>query len=144
MSTVMPGFHFQVEWGGTRIGFTEVSGLDARTTPIEYREGSSPTAEKVSIPGLKSNGHVVLKRGVMPNDNEFFDWYATIGVGEVEKRDITISLLNEAHEPVMVWKLRDAWPVAVIAPTLKAMASEIAIESLEIAHGGITVQAAGR
>ena len=58
----------------------------------------------------------------------------------MEKRDIVISLLNDANEPVMVWKLREAWPVAIEAPTLNAMESEIAIETLEIAHGGISVE----
>lgn len=140
MNTPLPAFHFQVEWGGQRIGFTEVSGLDARTEPIEYREGSSPTAEKTSVPGLKVNGAVTLKRGVIPNDNEFFRWYSTVRAGTVEKRDIVISLLNDAHEPVMVWKLREAWPVAIEAPTLNAMESEIAIETLELAHGGISVE----
>jgi len=139
MTIPMPVFHFKVEWGGTRIGFTEVSGLDARTEAIEYREGSSPESGKITIPGLQSNGHVTLKRGVVPPDNEFFEWYRTIRAGTAEKRDIVISLLNEAHEPVMVWKLRDAWPVAIEAPTLNAMASEIAIETLEFVHGGITV-----
>lgn len=140
MTTPLPAFHFQVEWGGKRIGFTEVSGLDARTERIEYREGSSPVAEKMNIPGLKANGTVTLKRGVMVNDNEFFQWYATVRAGTVEKRDIVISLLNEDHEPVMIWKLREAWPVAIEAPTLDAMASEIAIETLELAHEGIRVE----
>ena len=28
----LPVFHFRVEWGGTRIGFSEVTGL----TPVSY------------------------------------------------------------------------------------------------------------
>jgi phage tail-like protein len=76
----------------------------------------------------------------MAHDNEFFEWYSTIGTGTVEKRDIVISLLNDQHEPVMVWMLRDAWPVTIEAPTLNAMECEIAIESLVLAHGGISIQ----
>ena len=37
----LPKFHFQVDWGGTRIGFTEVTGLQIETEVVEYREGSS-------------------------------------------------------------------------------------------------------
>ena len=140
MNTPLPAFHFLVGWDGTRTGFSEVIGLDARTKAIEYREGSSPAAENTSIPGLKANGNVTLKRGVMPHDNEFFEWYSTIRIGTVEKRDITISLLNDQHEPVMVWKLRDAWPVSIEAPTLNAMESEIAIETIVLAHGGISIE----
>ncbi len=41
----------------------------------------------------------------------------------------------------MVWKLKNAWPVSVEGPALDAMQSEIAIESLEIAHEGIAIEA---
>jgi hypothetical protein len=58
MNTPLPAFHFLVEWGGTRTGFTEVIGLDARTKAIEYREGSSVAAETISVPGLKENGNI--------------------------------------------------------------------------------------
>jgi phage tail-like protein len=140
MNTPLPAFRFMVDWGGKRVGFSEVSGLDTRAEMIEYREGSSPVDEKIAIPGLKKTGTVTLKRGVMARDNDFFQWYATVRAGTAERRDITISLLNEDSEPVMVWKLREAWPVAIEAPTLNAMASEIAIESLEIAHGGLRIE----
>jgi phage tail-like protein len=58
-----------------------------------------------------------------------------------ERRDVTISLLDGEHTPVMVWKLKNAWPVSVEGPVLDAMQSEIAIESLEIAHEGIAIEA---
>ena len=42
----LPKFHFRVEWGGTRIGFTEVTGLEVSTDVIEYRDGASPEYSK--------------------------------------------------------------------------------------------------
>ena len=36
----IPKFHFRVEWGGVRIGFTEVTGLTVENEVIEYREGN--------------------------------------------------------------------------------------------------------
>ena len=38
----LPAFHFSVQWGGTRIGFTEVAGLTQENQAIEYRDGSFP------------------------------------------------------------------------------------------------------
>ena len=38
----LPAFHFILEWGGSRIGFTEVSGLTVETQAIDYRDGASP------------------------------------------------------------------------------------------------------
>ena len=48
----LPGYHFQVEWGGTRLGFTEVSGLDIEIQVIEYREGSSPQYAAMKMLGI--------------------------------------------------------------------------------------------
>ena len=40
----------------------------------------------------------------------------------------------------MVWKVVEAWPAKVAGTDLKADANEIAIETIELAHEGITVQ----
>ena len=133
-------YHFQVEWGGTRLGFTEVSGLSIEHDVIEYREGASPTMSSTKMPGMAKYQNIVLKRGIMQGDNEFFNWINTIKNNQVERRDITISLLNEEHNPVMVWKVRSAWPVKLDYSDLKSDASEVAIEILELAHEGLTVE----
>ena len=46
------GYHFQVDWGGTRIGFAEVSGLDIFVEAVDFREGSSPVDSSRKLPGL--------------------------------------------------------------------------------------------
>ena len=95
-------FHFQVEWGGTRIGFTEVSGLSIELQTIDYREGSSLEYHVSKMPGIPQYSNITLKRGVFRSDNEFFNWLNTVKKNNIERRDLTISLLNEEHEPVMV------------------------------------------
>lgn len=136
----LPKFHFQVEWGGARLGFTEVSGLDVETEIIEYREGVDPEYSKNKIPGMQKFGAVTMKRGVMEGDNEFFDWWNTVALNTVQRRDVTVSLLNEAHEPVMVWKLKNAWASKIVSTDLKADGNEIAIEGLEVACDSISIQ----
>ncbi len=136
----LPKFHFQVDWGGTRINFQEVSGLAVEVDVIEYREGASPDYAPIKMPGLRKYGNITLKRGIVQGDNEFFQWWNTIQLHKVERRDITISLLNEEHNPVVVWKVRNAFPVKIVWSDLKATASEVALESLEIACEGIVVQ----
>jgi phage tail-like protein len=133
-------FHFQVEWGGTQIGFTEVSGLNVETKVIEYRHGASPQYSKIKMPGLQEYGNITLKRGTFATDNEFYKWWNSVKLNTIDRRDITISLLNESHEPVVVWKVNNAWPVKVESTDLKADGNEVAIESMEIAHEGITIQ----
>jgi phage tail-like protein len=136
----LPKFHFQVQWGGTKIGFTEVTGLEVTTEKIEYRDGASKEYHKVRMPGMQTFGDLTLKRGVFAGDNEFYDWWNTVALNTVERRDITISLLNEAHEPVVVWKVKNAWPTKVTSTDLNASGNETAIETLVLAHEGLTME----
>ncbi len=133
-------FHFQVEWGGTKIGFTEASGLDVETEVIEYRHGASPEYHKTKMPGMRKYSNITLKRGTFQSDNEFYNWFNTVQLNNIERRDLTISLLNESHEPVIVWKVKNAWPTKVQSTDLKADGNEVAIESLELAHEGLVIQ----
>jgi phage tail-like protein len=136
----IPKFHFQVEWGGSRIGFTEVSGLDITTEVIEYRDGASPEYSKVKMPGQRKFSNITMKRGTFKGDNEFYSWFNTVNLNQIERRNLTISLLNENHEPVVVWKVKNAWPTKVTPTDLKADGNEVALESLELAHEGLTIQ----
>lgn len=136
----LPKFHFQVEWGGTQIGFTEVSGLDVETEMIEYRQGASKEYHKIKMPGMQKFSNITLKRGTFANDNEYFNWWNSVKLNTIERRDLTISLLNEAHEPVITWKVKNAWPLKVQSTDLKADGNEVAIETMELAHEGLTIQ----
>jgi phage tail-like protein len=133
-------FHFQVEWGGTKIGFTEVSGLDVETEVVEYRHGASPEYSKIKMPGMQKFSNITLKRGTFKADNEYFAWWNTVKLNTIERRDITISLLNEEHEPVITWKVKNAWPTKIQSTDLKADGNEVAIESMEIVHEGLSIQ----
>jgi phage tail-like protein len=133
-------FHFQVEWGGTKIGFTEVSGLDVETEVVEYRDGASPEYSKIKMPGMQKFSNITLKRGTFKSDNEYFAWWNTVKLNTIERRDITISLLNEEHAPVITWKVKNAWPTKIQSTDLKADGNEVAIESMEIVHEGLSIQ----
>lgn len=135
----IPAFYFQVEWGGSNIGFSEVSGLTQEVQLVEYRVGSSPQHSTIKMPGLRKVTNVTMKRGVSPGDNEFFQWLSTVKLNTIERRDLTITLLNENGDPVMVWNVIQAFPVKVEGPSLKANGNEVAIESIELAHEGLTV-----
>ncbi len=140
MAYPLPVFHFKVEWGGTEMAFSEVTGLNVEIQVIEYRDGLSPEYSTVKMPGMPKNGNITCKRGVVTGDNEFFDWLKTIKLNTVERRDLVISLLNEDHDPVMVWTAVNAFPAKLTSPDLKASGNEAAIESLEIAHEGLVIE----
>lgn len=92
------------------------------------------------MPGMQKFANLTLKRGTFKSDNEFYAWFNTVKLNTIERRDITISLLNEEHEPTVVWKVKNAWPTKVTATDLKADGNETAIESMELVHEGLVMQ----
>ncbi len=135
----MPKFYFEVKWDSEVLSFQEVSGLDIEAQPIEYRHGDSPEFSTIKMPGIKKNGNVTMKKGVFKSDNKFWDWFNQIKMNTIKRVPVTISLLDEAGAPTMVWTLANAWPTKITGTDLKAEGSEVAIETIEIAHEGITI-----
>jgi phage tail-like protein len=132
--------HFRVEWGGTNVGFMEVSGLSIELDVVAYREGSSLENSEKLMPGLKKYSPIVLKRGIINSADDFYKWINAAQLNTIQRRDIVISLLNESHEPVVVWKLRNAFPSKLEYSTLNAHSSDVVIESLTLVHEGLVVE----
>ncbi len=135
----IPKFHFQVKWDTEVMSFQELSGLDIEAQPIEYRHGDSPEFSTIKMPGIKKSGNVTMKKGVFKSDNKFWDWFNEIKMNTIKRKPVTISLLDEAGSPTMVWTLANAWPTKITGTDLKSDGNEAAIESIEIAHEGITI-----
>lgn len=135
----MPKFHFQVKWDSQVMSFQEVSGLDIQSEEIKYRHGDSPEFSVIKMPGLKKVGNVTMKKGTFKGDNKFWDWFNQIKMNTIKRVPVTISLLDETGAPTMVWTLANAWPTKITGTDLKAEGNEVAIESIEIVHEGLTI-----
>jgi phage tail-like protein len=139
----LPKFHFNVEAGELKGGFTEVSGLTVETEPIEYREGNMPQFSKIKRPGMNKYSNITLKKGVFKGINKFYDWWnSAIGADDpgTFQRDLIITLLNESGQVVVTWTAIHAWPIKVQSTDLKGDGNEIAIETMEIVHEGLTIK----
>ena len=134
-----PRFSFEVKWDAAVMHFEEVSGLDAEAQPIEYRHGDSPQFSGIKMPGLKKFSDVSMKKGVVKVDNGFWDWFNEIKANTLKRKMVTISLLDEAGAPVMVWKLANAWPHKISGTDLKSAGTETAVETLVFSHEGLTI-----
>ncbi len=131
-------FNFLVESGGLlRAGFSECTGLTSETDPIEYREGSEDFTVR-KLPGLKKFGNITLKRGVAVGQ-DFLDWRKSVTDGDIDRRDISILLLDEQRNEQVRYNLTSAWPCKWMGPEFKGNANEIAIETLEICHEGAAI-----
>ena len=130
-------FRYKVEIDGLDAGgFSEVTGFDASIDVMEYREGDM-VQTPMKIPGLKKYGNITLRQG-LADSMVLYEWIAEGVNGAVNRKTITITLLDEEEAPAASWQVINAWPMRYTAPDFNATSSEIAIETLEIAHEGMT------
>lgn len=129
-------FRFRVEIEGIQqAGFSEVSGYDASIDVVEYREGNQVITPR-KLPGLAKYGNISLKWG-MTDSMDLFNWVKDCVAGKVSRKTVTIIAINEAGEDKATWQVIEAWPMKYTAPDFNATASEVGIETLELAHEGM-------
>jgi len=132
------GYNFKLEIDGiSRNGFRECSGLDATSDPIEYREGNEKVFTARKLPGLTKHSNIVLKWGIT-DDASLFEWRKKVIDGKTERKNGSIVLMDTDGEEKLRWNFVNAWPSKWSGPTFNATANEVAIESIEIAHEGVT------
>lgn len=132
-------FNFLIEIDGvTRAGFSEVSGLTTDTNVIEYREGDEVTTTR-KLPGLMKYANIVMKRGYT-QDASLWNWRKQVIDGTTQRTTGTITLLDEARQPALRWNFTAGWPVKWEGPAMNGKTSEVAIETLEIAHEGLELE----
>jgi len=135
-------FNFELVIDNLSTGaFSEVSGLTADGDAVDYREGTDLRSNVRKLPGLRKYTNIMLKRGYTTN-RELWDWYMNIVNGIPDRRNVTIVLKNEQRQPVLRWHADEAWINKIEGPGFKAAGNEVAIESVELVHEGLTVEVA--
>jgi phage tail-like protein len=130
-------FNFLIEIDGVVSGgFSECSGLVTDTNIIEYREGNEKQGTTRKLPGLMKYNNIVLKRGYT-KDDRLWKWRQKVIDGKTERAGGTITLFDEARQPALRWNFREGWPSKLEGPGLNGKTSEVAVETLEIAHEGL-------
>lgn len=136
-------FNFRVELDGLTVAaFSEVSGLTAEGDAVDYREGTDLINNVRKLTGLRKYANLMFKRGYV-QDNSLWQWYQQIANGENVRRNGSVILMNEAHADVMRWNFENAWVNKIEGPGLKANGNEVAIESMELVHEGLTLELEG-
>jgi len=130
-------YNFKVELDGiTRAGFRECSGLDSSQDPVPYREGTDPLTER-KLPGVVKYSNISLKWGIT-DDHELWDWRKQAMDGKVARKNGSIVLLDDTGAEKLRWNFVNGWPSKWTGPTFNATGNEVAIESLDIVHEGVT------
>ena len=130
-------FRFLVEINGTLAGgFSEVTGLEVRTEVDEYREGGvNDYVHKLAKETRYQN--LTLKRGIT-DVTDLWEWHQQIVGGDIQRKTISIVLLDSLGEEKWRWVFRDAYPVKWNGTDLNATGNTVAVESVEFAHHGMT------
>lgn len=118
-------------------GFSDASGLGMDVNYSEYRNGNEMFNTVRKIPNTHKLDDVTLKRGLV-GKTQLFEWIKTVAEGAYAPTNVTITLLDEARQPVATWVLRNAQPKKWSGPTLAAKGGgEVAMEELHLVHEGI-------
>ncbi len=130
-------FNFLVEIDGiTRAAFQQVSGFDSTIDVIEHREGGDNTTPR-KLPGMTKHSNIVLKWG-LTDDAQLYDWHREAVRGNVQRKNGSIVLLDRRGQEVARWNFVNAWPAKWDGPDFNAEGNDVAIETLELTHEGVT------
>ena len=126
----------------TEAAFVAVEGLAVQVDRIEYRPaGSDP--EVVAVPGRVTYPPVTLRYG-LTDSSALWEWLLSAMEGRVQRHNVSIAVLNaDGASQALRWNLAQAWPMAWAGAPLHTLGREIAIESLTLAHQGLTRERAG-
>lgn len=134
----LTSFNFIVDIQGMRAGFAEVGGLATETDIVEYREGNEDITMR-KIPGKRKYTNLSFKRG-FTDSKDLWQWRKKVMDGKTQRLPGTITLLDEARKPALVWKFYEAWPSKWAGPAFNAKNNEIAIEEMELAVEGLELE----
>jgi phage tail-like protein len=131
-----PNCRFYVKLGDKVEGvFTEVSGLQVEMDVMEYQEGGN-NGFVHRLPGFTKVSNITLKRG-MTKSNDFYKWCMEMASGQFTRRNVSIVMYDPAGNELMHWDFENVYPVKWIGPQFRAADATAAIETLELAHGGM-------
>ena len=129
-------FNFLVEIDGiTQAGFMDCTGFGADNAPIEYREGGENTTVR-KLPGLTKYPNIQLKWG-LTDSRDLYDWFREIVQGKVDRKNGSIILRDLDGTERVRWNFVRGWPTKWDGPDFNAKGTDVAIETLDIAHEGI-------
>lgn len=133
-------FNFIVDLGdAAAAGFSECNGLSSDGDAADYREGTDFAQTVRKLPGLRKYSNVTLKRGMTQND-ALFNWYRNIVNGIPDRRNVTITLMNEERTEVIAWTLENAFVNKYEANSFNASSNDVAVETIELVHEGLTME----
>lgn len=133
-------FRFVVAIGGQdQAAFTDCTLPTIEWEVEEVREGGLNSYVH-QLPGRRKAARITLKNGVGKSD--LLQWYLETMRGTFSRKAVTVKLVTfdkGAPKVIQTWNIANAFPARWTGPDLKADSNTVAIQSLELAGGEITV-----
>jgi phage tail-like protein len=142
----LPVYNYRVEIGSDAVAFSEVSGLNISYETTAYKESpvesGVPGPRVMHMPAQAPATTLTLKKGVVRGSSvaALYDWINDIQINQAEKKDIFIRLCDENGDPVISWKVTNAFPTKLEAPTFDANSNDAAVESMELTADGVSIE----
>ena len=141
----LPVYNYRVDIGQDTVAFSEVSGLNIAYETTVYKESATESGQVsprvFRMPTQASNTTLTLKKGIVAPKSQaaLYDWISSVRINQVIKKDLVISLCDEAGKAVVTWTVSNAFPTKLVVPTFDAKSNDVAIESLELMADGVSV-----
>ncbi len=142
----LPVYNYRVEINGEAVAFSEVSGLTITYEVTTYKEsptaGGAPGPRVMLMPAQRTPPTITLKKGIVRQASlrALYDWIKTVQTNVIEKKDIFVRLCDDKGEAVISWKVSNAFPTKLSAPSFTATSNDAAIESMELRADSITIE----
>lgn len=129
------GLRFKVVIDGFNLGsWTKCEGLSVEYDVHEYNEGGQ-NGFVHRLPGRAKYQNVKLTRTMDTTSASVARWLSSVQAG-ARRQTAHIAVLDAAGTEVMSWSFLDVIPVRWTGPTLDVGSSQVATETLELAHNG--------
>ena len=144
----LPVYNYRIEIGSDAVAFSEVSGLSISYEIYTYKESpvesGVPGPRVMHMPAQGTPATVTLKKGVVLGSSvaALYSWISSVQINQIEKKDIYVRLCDENGEAVISWKVINAFPTKLEAPTFDVNSNDAAIESMELTGDGIFIEEA--
>ena len=142
----LPVYNYRIEIGSDAVAFSEVSGLSTSYETTTYKEspveGGVPGPRVMNMPAQPTATTVTLKKGIVRGASvaALYSWINATQLNQTEKKDIFVRLCDENGDPVISWKVTNAFPTKLDAPTFDANSNDVAVESIELTADGVTME----
>ena len=142
----LPVYNYRVEIGGDAVAFSEVSGLGISYETSTYKEsptaGGAPGPRVMIVPAQRNPAKITLKKGIVRGVSmkQLYGWIKRITINQIDKKDIFIRLCDEQGAAVISWKVVNAFPTKLDAPTFDATSNDAAIESMDLSGDFVSLE----